>query len=255
MRNVGRILVVLFHVCHVGAKYGIIVLRPVKHFDQPDIEIVMKIHVGIRLHTKIVHLDGLKIELVTLILVLIIPRNHGAESGSCPGRSLRLGRIDRNDSHLVLIFLAVGIVLVAVSIPTTLVIFQVTIDLGLLNNTKGQSFRILGTCKRIVECSGTEFVAKGGNQKMDRNILGFLWVEIWIVVLVVVVWTFVRGWANCGIDIDFSKGSIRKESVIVGIISSQQAGTVGMILAGLGDSFLLSEFFVLFFRCHCLLIL
>ena len=71
--HIGRILVVVFNVRHVGTQDSIVVFRHVKHFDEFDVKVVGKVHVRIRLHTKILHVDGLKIEVCGFFSVHVIP--------------------------------------------------------------------------------------------------------------------------------------------------------------------------------------
>ncbi len=124
---------------------------------------------------------------------------HGGEFATGPCRSLTLTCIYGNDSNLVLVFLTMRIVLVAISIPATFVVFQVTICLGLFNHPKGQAFGIFGVCKRIVECPRAQFISKGSNQQMDGSFFGSRRVGV---LLVVIIGTLVRRGADCWFDID-----------------------------------------------------
>jgi hypothetical protein len=184
MGYVGRILIVFGNVRHVSTQNSVVILRFVEHVDQIDVEVVGKVHVGIRLHAKILHLDWLKVQLVRPVLVDVIPMDHGRQPAPRPSRSLGLARIHGNDPNLILVFLAVGIIFVAVQIPAPGIVFQVTVRLGLFDDPKDQPLWILRVLQGIVEGSGTQFITIGSNQQVDGNVFRNYWIGVVHVVIV-----------------------------------------------------------------------
>ena len=213
-----EVFVVVFDVRHVGGKDGVIVLGPMVHGDQSGIVIVVKIHVRIDLHTKIVFLHGRQLDFFMFVSVGVIPIHHGRQFAPGVGGSFRFTRIDLDDLNVVLVLVAVGIVFVAIDFPTPRIVDKVTggFDLDLIEDPYPDPFWVGSTSKDIVESPSAQTIPKGRNQDMNgsfhrsllRSVLG-----------VVIMRTFIVFGAFVPRENLVSKGSVGKELAVFGVVS------------------------------------
>jgi hypothetical protein len=99
--------------------------------------------------------------------VQIIPGNQRRQFASGIGRAFGPTGINVYRQHLFLKFSTIDIVLFTVSFPTTSIVIQFRIGVGLINDPYEETRRIVGPREGIVQRARTQAIAKRGNQQMD----------------------------------------------------------------------------------------